>query len=221
MSRGDFTFDKARNVYICPQGKLLHTTGYVHDGTTLLYRARVSDCGPCPLKPRCCPKTPERKIPRSIHEDARDLARALVGTPAFEQSLALEQITPGSTEASSQVLRVKDSGADVVIVVGGSIPDLANYIKAHKLFENPAPLIGNSLFTAGGFLKLAGNAAEGFVYPDAIDPSRNEIQEIDAKLVKAYGERLKGQAVALQAWECMRLVCDAIRRAGSEDREKI
>ena len=135
--------------------------------------------------------------------------------------VALEQVTPGSTEASSQALRVKDSGADVVLVVGGSIPDLANYIKAHKLFENPAPLIGNSLFTAGGFLKLAGSAAEGFVYPDAIDPSRKEIQEIDAKLVKAYGDRLKNQAVALQAWEYMRLVCDAIRRAGSDDREKI
>ena len=25
LSRGDFTFDKARNVHICPQGKLLHT----------------------------------------------------------------------------------------------------------------------------------------------------------------------------------------------------
>ena len=86
LSRDDFTFDKARNVYICPAGKLLHTTDYVHDGTTLLYRARVSDCGPCPLKPRCCPKAPERKIPRSIHKDARDVARALVGTPAFEQS---------------------------------------------------------------------------------------------------------------------------------------
>ncbi len=135
--------------------------------------------------------------------------------------VALEQITPGSTEASSQALRVKDSGADVVIVVGGSIPDLANYIKAHKLFENPAPLIGNSLFTAGGFLKLAGSAAEGFVYPDAIDPSRPEIQTIDAKLVKAYGDRLKNQAVALQAWEYIRLVCDAIRRAGGDDREKV
>ena len=109
----------------------------------------------------------------------------------------------------------------MVIVVGGSIPDLANYIKAHKLFENPAPLIGNSLFTAGGFLKLAGNAAEGFVYPDAIDPSRQEIHDIDAKLVKAYGDRLKNQAVALQAWEYVRLVCDAIKRAGSDDREKI
>ncbi len=135
--------------------------------------------------------------------------------------VALEQVTPGSTEASSQALRVKDSGADVVLTVGASIPDLANYIKAHKLFENPAPLIGNSLFTAGGFLKLAGSAAEGFVYPDAIDPSRQEIKEIDDKLAKTYGDRLKNQAVALQAWEYVRLVCDAIKRAGSDDREKI
>ena len=86
LSRGDFTFDKERNVYVCPQGKLLHTTGRIHDGETVLYRARTSDCGPCPLKARCCPKAPERKIPRSIHEDARDAARALVGTEAFEQS---------------------------------------------------------------------------------------------------------------------------------------
>jgi branched-chain amino acid transport system substrate-binding protein len=137
------------------------------------------------------------------------------------QIVAVEQITPGSTEATGQALRVKDSGADVVIVSGASIPDLANYIKAHKLFGNKAPLIGSSVFTSGGFLKLAGDAAEGFVYPDAVDPSRPEIKEIDGKLVKAFGERLRNQAVALQAWEYMRLVCDAIKRAGSDDREKI
>src|SRR6266568_1716688 len=86
LSREDFTFDKERNVYVCPQGKLLHTTGRVHDGETLLYRARTSDCGPCPLKARCCPKAPERKIPCSIYEDARAAARALANTQAFEQS---------------------------------------------------------------------------------------------------------------------------------------
>src|SRR6267154_2022415 len=86
LSRQDFAFDAGRNVYVCPQGKLLQTTGRVHDGTTLLYRARTSDCGPCPLKARCCPKAPERKIPRSIHEGARDVARALAGTEGFEQS---------------------------------------------------------------------------------------------------------------------------------------
>jgi transposase len=86
LSREDFAFDVDRNVYVCPQGKLLHTTGRVHDGTTLLYRAGTADCGPCPLKARCCPKAPERKIPRSIYEGARDVARALAGTEAFEQS---------------------------------------------------------------------------------------------------------------------------------------
>src|ERR1700685_475786 len=86
LGRRGFTFDKQRNVYVCPQGKLLRTTGRIHDELTLLYRARTSDCGPCPLKPRCCPRAPERKIPRSIHEDARDVARALAVTPAFEQS---------------------------------------------------------------------------------------------------------------------------------------
>ena len=86
LSRQDFMFDKDRNVYVCPQGKLLHTTGRIHDVETILYRARTSDCGPCPLKSKCCPKTPERKIPRSIHEDARDAARALVDTTPFEQS---------------------------------------------------------------------------------------------------------------------------------------
>jgi transposase len=86
LSRTDFTFDKDRNVYVCLRGKLLRTTGTIHGGETLLYRARTSDCGPCPLKAQCCPKAPERKIPRSIHEDARDAARALANTAAFEQS---------------------------------------------------------------------------------------------------------------------------------------
>src|SRR5262249_49042858 len=52
LSRNDFTFDKDRNVYVCPQGKLLHTTGRIHGSDVFLYRARTSDCGPCPLKPK-------------------------------------------------------------------------------------------------------------------------------------------------------------------------
>src|SRR5262249_45908873 len=34
LSRADFTFDEDRNVYVCPNGKLLHTTGRIHDGVT-------------------------------------------------------------------------------------------------------------------------------------------------------------------------------------------
>jgi transposase len=88
FSREDFTFDKKRNVYICPAGKILKTTGrLVNDGeTTLLYFASVLDCRSCLLRARCCPKMPARRIPRSIYEEARDVARALAKTKAFERS---------------------------------------------------------------------------------------------------------------------------------------
>jgi hypothetical protein len=49
-------------------------------GRTLLYRASKHDCDPCPLKRRCCPKEPARKIPRDVNEAARDLARGLMQT---------------------------------------------------------------------------------------------------------------------------------------------
>ena len=88
FNREDFTFDKERNVYICPAGKSLTTTGrLVNDGeTTLLYFASVLDCRICPLRARCCPRTPARRIPRGIYEEARDVARGLAKTKAFEQS---------------------------------------------------------------------------------------------------------------------------------------
>jgi transposase len=86
LSRADFSFDKEHNVYVCPNGKLLHTTGTIFEGTTLRYRASKLDCDGCALKMQCCPNTPARQIPRDIHEDARDVARALAKTAAFEQS---------------------------------------------------------------------------------------------------------------------------------------
>ena len=86
FSRSDFAFDKKRNVYVCPTGKLLTTTGRVHDGRTILYLASTRDCGSCPIKPQCTPNMTFRKIPRDVHEDARDQARALMGTPSFVKS---------------------------------------------------------------------------------------------------------------------------------------
>ena len=86
FSRADFVFDKERNVYVCPNNKLLHTTGTVHDGYALRYRASKADCDVCAFKMRCCPRTPMRYVPRDLHEDARDVARALTKTQAFEQS---------------------------------------------------------------------------------------------------------------------------------------
>jgi transposase len=87
FSREEFVYDKERDIYTCPTGKTLKTSGtLVNGGATLLYRASTSDCGPCPLKSRCCPISPQRKVPRDVNEDARDVARALARTEAFAQT---------------------------------------------------------------------------------------------------------------------------------------
>jgi len=87
FSREDFNFDKEQNVYICPAGKVLTTTGkLVNDGETLLYMAKTRDCRSCLLKAQCCPKVPLRRVPRNLYEEARDVARALAKTNAFERS---------------------------------------------------------------------------------------------------------------------------------------
>ncbi|MCG8543108.1 MAG: transposase [Alphaproteobacteria bacterium] len=86
FSRKDFTFDADANLYRCPGGKTLKTTGRVHDGKTILYRASKHDCEQCPLKTKCCPNAPQRKIPRDVNEAARDHARSLVGTEAYDRS---------------------------------------------------------------------------------------------------------------------------------------
>jgi transposase len=84
FSREDFSFDEERDIYICPAGKILRTTGTVVNDDQVLYRARKRDCNACPLKMQCCPKEPVRKVPRSIYEEARDVARAYGKTKAYE-----------------------------------------------------------------------------------------------------------------------------------------
>jgi len=86
FSREDFAFDPERGVYHCPGGNTLRTTGRVFAGNTLYYRASKFDCQLCRLKPRCCPNSPERRVPRDVNQAARDHARALMGTEPFLQS---------------------------------------------------------------------------------------------------------------------------------------
>ena len=94
FSREDFAYDHERNCYICPAGKELRQRQKIYrmprplvdeDGM-MRYRASKLDCAGCSLKPQCCPNAPARKIPRSVHEGARDMARDIAKTEAYVTS---------------------------------------------------------------------------------------------------------------------------------------
>ena len=63
----------------------MKTSGTAHEGITLKYIAKRSDCGACPLRPKCTTGR-ERRLARDIDEPVRDYVRARAGTPAFKRS---------------------------------------------------------------------------------------------------------------------------------------
>jgi len=94
LSRSDFEWNEAADEYRCPEGKALRKQWrsfaiertHITKADTIVYRAREKDCSICPLKANCCPSTPFRKIARSVHEPARDIARAIAKTDGYVQS---------------------------------------------------------------------------------------------------------------------------------------
>jgi transposase len=85
FSRSDFEYDTEADAYSCPAGKQLKRRQRRHDDRPdqmpadgiFRYRASKADCDACALKPKCCPAADARKILRSMHEGARDLARTV------------------------------------------------------------------------------------------------------------------------------------------------
>jgi len=94
FSRDDFSYDQASDTYRCPAAKTLRRyrrpftvprSGPIKNNP-VRYRASKHDCDACPFKLRCCPNTPARNVPRSIYEGARDLARDIAKTKAYQAS---------------------------------------------------------------------------------------------------------------------------------------
>lgn len=94
LSSSEFEWDEQANEYRCPAGKPLRSNWrpfknsrtHITKADTIVYRSTQHDCAACPLKNQCCPNTSIRTIARSIHEDARDVARRIGTTSAYERS---------------------------------------------------------------------------------------------------------------------------------------
>lgn len=94
FERDDFKWNEEADEYRCPTGNALRSEWrpfknprkHVTKADTIIYRSSQRDCAACPMKARCCPNTPVRKITRSLHENARDVARQIATTPEYQRS---------------------------------------------------------------------------------------------------------------------------------------
>jgi transposase len=94
FSVSEFQWNEQANEYRCPGGEALRNEwrkfknprSRVTQDSTVIYHADPRICAQCPLKPRCCPNMPTRKIARSLYEKSRAFARQVAETAAYRQS---------------------------------------------------------------------------------------------------------------------------------------
>jgi Transposase DDE domain len=151
FSRSDFTFDTERDLYVCPGGKELRRyrrafstprEGVVKDGA-IRYRAAQHDCDACMLKPKCCPNMLARKIARSVHEAARDKARAIAKTEAYTVSCRERKKVEMLFDHLKRILRLGrlrlrgPNGAKDEFLLAATAQNLR---KLAKLIPHPTPI---------------------------------------------------------------------------------
>ncbi len=138
----------------------------------------------------------------------RDASRRLGHPIVIEQ-----KYRPGDTDFRHQLEVIQDSRVDA-IVLWSDIPEAAGILQQMQELGMKQRVFGSHRTIGDELVKLAGSAAEGFeaVYP--YDPSRTDPRWLD--FVSRYETRYhdKPDHFAALAYDEMRMLLDAICRAG-------
>ena len=160
FSRSDFQWDREANEYRCPTGKSLrcdrrafnNPRSRITKADTIIYRASQHDCETCPKKSECCPNTPMRKIARSIHEDARDVARVIAKSKQYQQSRCERKKVEMLFAHLKRILRLGRlrlrglTGASDEFTLAATVQNLRRLVK----LASPSPLFGGIVAPAEG-----------------------------------------------------------------------
>ena len=158
FTRNEFQWDEAANEYRCPAGKALrcdwrqfkNPRTRITKADTILYKSRQSDCAACPSKRSCCPNTPMRKIARSIHEAARDVARQVAKTQEYQQSRRERKKVEMLFAHLKRILKLDRlrlrglSGASDEFTLAALVQNLRRMTKLLWSPQQPSPGIGTS-----------------------------------------------------------------------------
>jgi hypothetical protein len=114
--RSDFRYDPTGDVYHCPGGKRLGTSGTVHEGKTLLYRASKLDCDLCPPNRNAAQRN-HRARSRAISMSTPETSpgRSLAPRVLSSRDVSGRRSRCGSTTVRGGLLRSSDEAAVMVV----------------------------------------------------------------------------------------------------------
>ena len=131
-----------------------------------------------------------------------------------------EELVPrGATSAEAQMQKVRAAKPDVLVSAGVLTAENVLMLKAYRQLGLKVPLLASYNFSVPVYMAVAQGLLDGVTFVDAYDPDKPEIK----RFVAAYARATNTEPYNLHGYgyDGVYLVADAIRRAGSTDKEKI
>ncbi len=92
LGPSQFIYDRGHDVYICPQGTLLHPFRREMKAEKVEYRAAAARCNACPRKAECTPSDQGRSVHRSFHAEYLERVRGYHETEAYKKAMRKRKV---------------------------------------------------------------------------------------------------------------------------------
>ena len=131
-----------------------------------------------------------------------------------------EEVVPrGSTTADPQMQKVRAANPDALFMTGVLTPENALILRSYRQLGLKTPILGNYNMSIPVYSSIAKGLLDGVVFVDAFDPAKAETK----RFIESYKKDSGTEPYNLNGYgyDGIMLVADAIKRAGSTDKEKI
>ena len=133
--------------------------------------------------------------------------------------VADEVVQRGATTAVPQMQKVRAAQPDAIFQAGILGPEMVLFFKAYHELGMKMPIHGSYNLSIPGYLAIAKDLMEGVTFIDAYDPDKPEVKAFIEVYKKEFGK--EPFSLPAYGYDAIHLAADAIKRAGSFDREKI
>ncbi|HEX9431954.1 MAG TPA: ABC transporter substrate-binding protein [Burkholderiales bacterium] len=131
-----------------------------------------------------------------------------------------EEVVPrGATTAEPQMQKIRAANPDALFLAGVLTAENVLILRAYRQFGLKFPIHSSYNLSVPVYLTVGKGLVDGVTFVDAYDPDKPEVREFEAAYRKATGKdpfNMHGYG-----YDGIMLVAEAIKKAGSTDKEKI
>src|SRR6185503_7062524 len=134
--------------------------------------------------------------------------------------LVADEVLPsGAQSAEAQMQKVRAARPDAIFLATLLTPENLLVMRAYRQHAMKTPLIGNYNLAVPVYMSVAKGLLDGIVFVDAWDPANPQVKQFIAGYAKEMG--VEPHNMMGYGYDGVMLAADAIRRAGSTDKEKV